>query len=53
VATVIVDGRIVVEEGRATLVDEDKIRAEGAAAAKNLWERVTGSVPAAQWRAVS
>ena len=49
VATVIVDGRIVVEEGRATLVDEDRIRSEGAAAAKTLWTRVTGSIPIGRW----
>jgi 5-methylthioadenosine/S-adenosylhomocysteine deaminase len=51
VATVIVDGRVVVEEGRATLVDEERIRAEGAAAAKALWTRVTGRPPAgpARW----
>ena len=46
IATVIVDGRVVVENGRATLVDEDKIRADGAAAAKTLWTRVTGHPPA-------
>src|SRR5215213_5256198 len=46
VATVIVDGRVVVENGRATLVDEDRIRADGATAAKNLWTRVTGRAPA-------
>ena len=45
VATVIVDGRIVVEGGRATLVDEDRIRREGAAAARALWTRVTGCAP--------
>lgn len=51
VATVIVDGRVVVESGRATLVDEDKIRAEGKAAAAALWTRVTGHPPAgpAHW----
>jgi len=46
VATVIVDGRIVVEDGHATLVDEDRIRTAGAAAAKSLWTRVTGRAPA-------
>lgn len=53
VATVIVDGRVVVEGGRATLVDEEKIRLEGAAAAKNLWTRVTGHAPAgpSRWQA--
>ena len=45
VSTVIVDGRVVVEEGRATLVDDERIRAEGAAAAKKLWTRVTGKSP--------
>ena len=53
VATVIVDGRIVVQDGRATLVDEEKIRNEGEAAAKSLWTRVTGHAPAgpARWLA--
>jgi len=50
VATVIVDGRIVVDGGRATLVDEDRIRSEGAAAAKTLWTRVTGHAPAGPTR---
>jgi 5-methylthioadenosine/S-adenosylhomocysteine deaminase len=44
--TVIVDGRVVVDGGRATLVDEDRIRRDGAAAARNLWTRVTGTAPA-------
>lgn len=39
VAHVIVDGRIVVENGRATLVDEERIRREAATAAKALWDR--------------
>jgi 5-methylthioadenosine/S-adenosylhomocysteine deaminase len=47
VAMVIVDGRIVVENGRATLVDEEQIRRAAAAAAKNLWTRVTGHPPGA------
>jgi 5-methylthioadenosine/S-adenosylhomocysteine deaminase len=53
VATVIVDGRVVVENGRATLVDEERIRHDGAAAAKALWTRVTGRPPAGpeRWRA--
>jgi 5-methylthioadenosine/S-adenosylhomocysteine deaminase len=46
IATVIVDGRPVVENGRATLVDQDEIVAQGAAAAKALWTRVTGHPPA-------
>jgi len=52
VATVIVDGRVVVEGGRATLVDEEKILAAGAAAAKALWTRVTGQAPKGpeRWR---
>jgi 5-methylthioadenosine/S-adenosylhomocysteine deaminase len=52
VTTVIVGGVIVVESGRATLVDEDRIRSEGAAAAKTLWTRVTGHLPTgrAQWQ---
>lgn len=42
VATVIVDGRVVVEGGRATLVDEERIRVDGAAAAQALWTRCAG-----------
>jgi 5-methylthioadenosine/S-adenosylhomocysteine deaminase len=42
IATVIVDGRIVAEDGRAVLVDEERIRAEAAAAATSVWTRVTG-----------
>lgn len=45
VRTVIVDGRIVVEDGHATLVDEERIRRDGNAAATSLWTRVTGGVP--------
>ncbi len=41
VSTVIVDGRVVVEDGRATTVDEGEIRRDGAAAARSLWDRVT------------
>jgi len=36
---VIVDGEVVVEGGRATLVDEEDIRREGARAARQLWAR--------------
>jgi 5-methylthioadenosine/S-adenosylhomocysteine deaminase len=45
IAMVIVDGRVVVENGHATLVDEEQIRRAAAAAAKNLWTRVTGRPP--------
>jgi len=45
VSTVIVDGKIVVEQGRATLVDEEDIRRKAAAAAKSLWTRVAGEPP--------
>jgi 5-methylthioadenosine/S-adenosylhomocysteine deaminase len=45
VSTVIVDGKIVVEQGRATLVDEEDIRSKAAAAAKSLWTRVAGEPP--------
>jgi 5-methylthioadenosine/S-adenosylhomocysteine deaminase len=45
VATVIVDGRIVVENGRAVLVDPERVRQEGRAAAESLWSRVTGHPP--------
>jgi 5-methylthioadenosine/S-adenosylhomocysteine deaminase len=40
VGFVIVDGRIVVESGRPTLVDEEAIRREAAQAARQLWARV-------------
>jgi 5-methylthioadenosine/S-adenosylhomocysteine deaminase len=36
---VVVDGRVVVEDGRATLVDQERIRREAAEAARHLWER--------------
>lgn len=45
VATVVIDGRVMVENGRATTVDEDRIRADGAKAARQLWTRVTGGDP--------
>jgi len=45
VAIVIVDGRVVVEGGRATMVDEETIRLEAKAAARALWTRVTGCAP--------
>jgi 5-methylthioadenosine/S-adenosylhomocysteine deaminase len=45
VSMVIVDGKIVVEQGRATLVDEEDIRRKAAAAAKSLWTRVAGEPP--------
>jgi 5-methylthioadenosine/S-adenosylhomocysteine deaminase len=45
VETVIVDGRIVVEHGEATLVDEEGIRRDGERAARQLWTRVTGHTP--------
>jgi len=55
VTTVIVDGRVLVEGGHATLVDEERIRLEGQAAALQLWIRVTGQPPAgpARWQAAS
>lgn len=39
VELVVVDGRIVVEGGRATLVDEETIRRDASTAARRLWER--------------
>ena len=45
VDTVIVDGTVVVERGRATLVDEVQIRGAGEAAAHAIWSRVTGADP--------
>jgi 5-methylthioadenosine/S-adenosylhomocysteine deaminase len=41
---VVVDGRVAVEHGRATLVDEDAIRRAGAAAADALWRRARAEV---------
>jgi 5-methylthioadenosine/S-adenosylhomocysteine deaminase len=38
VEMVIVDGRVVVEGGRATLVNEEEIRRKANQAAKKLWE---------------
>jgi 5-methylthioadenosine/S-adenosylhomocysteine deaminase len=52
VRTVIVDGRIVVDDGRATLVDEQEIREAGAAATKSLWSRVTGRAPSTRGWAI-
>ena len=43
VEMVIVDGRIVVEDSQAVLVDQNQIRREAAEAAKNLWERAKAS----------
>lgn len=39
VEMVVVDGRVVVEDGHATLVDGERIRREAAEAARHLWER--------------
>jgi len=39
VEMVLVDGRIVVDGGHATLVDEEKIRRDAEAAARDLWKR--------------
>lgn len=39
VETVIVDGRVIVEGGRATRVDEDRIRADAARVTRDLWAR--------------
>jgi 5-methylthioadenosine/S-adenosylhomocysteine deaminase len=44
VGLVVVDGRVVVEGGRATLVDEEAIRRAGAAAAEALWRRARAEV---------
>ena len=45
VVTVIVDGRVVVDGGRATQVDEERIRREAKDAARSLWTRVLGRSP--------
>ena len=45
VATVIIDGTVVVQDGRATLVDEERVRADGEAASHAIWSRVTGADP--------
>lgn len=42
VETVVVDGRVVVENGRPTLVDQDEILRRAAAAADALWARARG-----------
>jgi 5-methylthioadenosine/S-adenosylhomocysteine deaminase len=42
VAIVIVEGRVVVENGHAVPVDEERIRREAAAAAQRLWNRIAG-----------
>ena len=44
VEMVIVDGRIVVEDGHATLVDEDEIIADAKQVAAGLWERARAQV---------
>lgn len=49
VRTVVVAGRIVVEDGRATMVDEEDILRQGAEATRRLWTRVTGVDPAVQF----
>ena len=41
VDTVIVDGCIVVEHGKATSVDQEQIRNDAAVAAESLWKRAT------------
>lgn len=45
VEMVVVDGRIVVEGGRATLVDEEEIRREAAIVVSRLWGAVRGDSP--------
>jgi 5-methylthioadenosine/S-adenosylhomocysteine deaminase len=40
VATVIVDGQVIVDRGRSTRVDEDRVRADAAAAARGLLRRM-------------
>ncbi|MGE3871829.1 MAG: amidohydrolase family protein [Parvibaculaceae bacterium] len=39
VAHVLVDGKVVIENGRSTQVDEEEIRREAAAACKRLWQK--------------
>jgi 5-methylthioadenosine/S-adenosylhomocysteine deaminase len=39
---VIVDGRVVVEHGEPVLVDAQRIREDGTAAARRLWNRISG-----------
>jgi 5-methylthioadenosine/S-adenosylhomocysteine deaminase len=45
VHTVVVDGRIVVEGGEATLVDEEHVKRDAKEAAWRLWTRVQGRPP--------
>jgi 5-methylthioadenosine/S-adenosylhomocysteine deaminase len=44
VSTVLVDGRIVIENGRSTQVDEEEIRREAAEACERLWLKARGAV---------
>ena len=53
VATVIVDGRIVVEGWHPTEVDGAAIRRDGEAAARRLWNRATGRPPEAASRLIA
>ncbi|MGE0147618.1 MAG: amidohydrolase family protein [Parvibaculaceae bacterium] len=43
VAHVLVDGRIVIEDGRSTQVDEEEIRRAAAAACERLWRKAQGA----------
>jgi 5-methylthioadenosine/S-adenosylhomocysteine deaminase len=45
VHTVIVDGRVVIEDGHATMVDEDQIIHDAREAGRRLWSRVQGHPP--------
>lgn len=47
VTHVMVDGRWVVENGRASLVDEEKIKSDAQQAAESLWARARAEVAAA------
>ncbi len=47
VTHVMVDGRWVVEAGRASLVDEEKIKSDAQRAAESLWARARAEVAAA------
>jgi len=54
VETVVVDGRVVVEQGRVTTVDEERVLAEAQAAADALVERAgTARLRQRPWRSLA
>ena len=43
VETVIVDGEVVVENGRSTRIDDDELFAQAKAGAKRAWDQLVGA----------